>query len=229
MSKPERPVRTERILLRAAQEIKSGLVINLGIGLPTLVPDYLPDDFDALIHSENGILGCGPIAKRAQARASLIDAAGHYVTLRSGSSCFDSSVSFSMIRRGRIDLCMLGAFEVDQSGNLANWKIPGKLSPGIGGAMELAQKAKRLIVLSTHTDKHGRPKILERCRLPLTAPVCVNRIITDEAVIDVTPDGLLVQEIAENISAEELQNHTEANLIFPKTNLTGTSGVRRFK
>ena len=211
--------KTERILRRAAKEIEPGFVINLGIGLPTLVPDYLPDDFDGMIHSENGILGCGPTAKRAQARPSLIDSAGHYITLRTGSSCFDSSVSFSMIRRGRIDLCMLGAFEVDELVNLANWKIPGKLSPGIGGAMELSQKAKRLIVLSTHTDKHGRPKILERCRLPLTAPACVNRIITDEAVMDVTPDGLLVQEIAENLSPEELQNHTEAKLIFPETSL----------
>ena len=211
--------KTERILRRAAKEIEPGFVINLGIGLPTLVPDYLPDDFDGMIHSANGILGCGPTAKRAQARPSLIDSAGHYITLRTGSSCFDSSVSFSMIRRGRIDLCMLGAFEVDELGNLANWKIPGKLSPGIGGAMELSQKAKRLIVLSTHTDKHGRPKILERCRLPLTAPACVNRIITDEAVMDVTPDGLLVQEIAENLSPEELQNHTEAKLIFPETSL----------
>ena len=211
--------KTERILRRAAKEIEPGFVINLGIGLPTLVPDNLPDDFDGMIHSENGILGCGPTAKRAQARPSLIDSAGHYITLRTGSSCFDSSVSFSMIRRGRIDLCMLGAFEVDELGNLANWKIPGKLSPGIGGAMELSQKAKRLIVLSTHTDKHGRPKILERCRLPLTAPACVNRIITDEAVMDVTPDGLLVQEIAENLSPEELQNHTEAKLIFPETSL----------
>ena len=200
--------KTERILRRAAKEIEPGFVINLGIGLPALVSDYLPDDFDGMIHSENGILGCGPTAKRAQARPSLIDSAGHYITLRTGSSCFDSSVSFSMIRRGRIDLCMLGAFEVDELGNLANWKIPGKLSPGIGGGMELSQKAKRLIVLSTHTDKHGRPKILERCRLPLTAPACVNRIITDEAVMDVTPDGLLVQEIAENLSPEELQNHT---------------------
>ena len=211
--------KTERILRRAAKEIEPGFVINLGIGLPALVPDYLPDDFDGMIHSENGILGCGPTAKRAQARPSLIDSAGHYITLRTGSSCFDSSVSFSMIRRGRVDLCMLGAFEVDELGNLANWKIPGKLSPGIGGAMELSQKAKRLIVLSTHTDKHGRPKILERCRLPLTAPACVNRIITDEAVMDVTPDGLLVQEIAENLSPEELQNHTEAKLIFPETSL----------
>ena len=211
--------KTERILRRAAKEIEPGFVINLGIGLPALVPDYLPDDFDGMIHSENGILGCGPTAKRAQARPSLIDSAGHYITLRTGSSCFDSSVSFSMIRRGRIDLCMLGAFEVDELGNLANWKIPGKLSPGIGGAMELSQKAKRLIVLSTHTDKHGRPKILERCRLPLTAPACVNRIITDEAIMDVTPDGLLVQEIAENLSPEELQNHTEAKLIFPETSL----------
>ena len=211
--------KTERILRRAAKEIEPGCVINLGIGFPALVPDYLPDDFDGMIHSENGILGCGPTAKRAQARPSLIDSAGHYITLRTGSSCFDSSVSFSMIRRGRLDLCMLGAFEVDELGNLANWKIPGKLSPGIGGAMELSQKAKRLIVLSTHTDKHARPKILERCRLPLTAPACVNRIITDEAVMDVTPDGLLVQEIAENLSPEELQNHTEAKLIFPETSL----------
>ena len=219
MSKTERPERTERILRRAAKEIQSGMIVNLGIGLPTLLPDYLPENFAGLIHSENGVLGCGSVAKRGQARPSLIDSAGHYISLKPGSSCFDSAVSFAMIRRGRIDLCLLGAFEVDTCGNLANWKIPGKLSPGIGGAMELAQKAKRLIVLSTHTDKNGRPKILEHCRLPLTAPACVNRIITDEAVIDVTPEGLLVQEIAENISTQDLQNHTEAKLIFPENSL----------
>ncbi|GGX45081.1 3-oxoacid CoA-transferase subunit B [Saccharospirillum salsuginis] len=205
---------TDRILNRAAQEVVAGSIVNLGIGLPTQVIHFLPDDFDVQIHSENGILGAWKQAQPEAMDPFLIDSAGAYVTTRPGSSFFDSAVSFAMIRRARLDLTMIGAFEVDASGNLANWKIPGKFSPGIGGAMELAQKTRRIVVLTTHTDKKGRSKILETCRLPLTAKRCVNRIISDLAVMDVTPDGLVVREILTDISDAELQELTEAKLTF---------------
>lgn len=204
----------ERILSRAVKEITPGSIVNLGIGLPTQVMHYLPDDFDVQIHSENGILGAWKQAAPAEMDPFLIDAAGAYVSLREGASLFDSAVSFAMIRRARLDLTMIGAFEVDAQGNLANWKIPGKFSPGIGGAMELAQKTKRIVVLTTHTDKHGRPKILKTCRLPLTAKACVSRIISDMAVIDVTDRGLVVREKLVDISDKDLQAQTEAELTF---------------
>lgn len=204
----------DRILSRAVMEITAGSIVNLGIGLPTQVLHYLPDDFDVQIHSENGILGAWKQAAPDNMDPSLIDAAGAYVSLREGASLFDSAVSFAMIRRARLDLTMIGAFEVDAQGSLANWKIPGKFSPGIGGAMELAQKTKRIVVLTTHTDKHGRPKILKECRLPLTAKACVSRIISDLAVMDVTPEGLVVREKLTDISNEDLQAQTEAELRF---------------
>ncbi|EAR10300.1 3-oxoacid CoA-transferase subunit B [Reinekea blandensis] len=204
----------ERILTRAVLEITQGSIVNLGIGLPTQVLHYLPDDFDAQIHSENGILGAWKQSAPENMDPFLIDSAGAYVSLREGASLFDSAVSFAIIRRARLDLTMIGAFEVDAQGNLANWKIPGKFSPGIGGAMELAQKTKRLVVLTTHTDKQGRPKILEHCRLPLTAKACTDRIISDLAVIDVTPEGLMVREKLVDISNDELQDKTEAKLMF---------------
>ena len=205
---------TERILSRAVSEITAGSIVNLGIGLPTQVLHYLPEDFDVTIHSENGILGAWKQSTLESMDPFLIDAAGAYVRLREGSCLFDSAVSFAIIRRARLDLTMIGAFEVDALGNLANWKIPGKFSPGIGGAMELAQKTRRIVVLTTHTDKHGRPKILETCRLPLTAKACVNRIISDLAVIDVTDQGLVVREKLVDISDAELQEKTEARLTF---------------
>lgn len=204
----------ERILSRAVIEITPGSIVNLGIGLPTQVMHYLPDDFDVQIHSENGILCAWKQAEPESMDPFLIDASGAYVSLREGASLFDSAVSFAMIRRARLDLTMIGAFEVDAHGNLANWKIPGKFSPGIGGAMELAQKTKRIVVLTTHTDKHGRPKILETCRLPLTAKACVSRIISDLAVIDVTDQGLVVREKLVDISNVDLQALTEAELTF---------------
>lgn len=207
----------ERILSRAVLEITPGSIVNLGIGLPTQVMHYLPDDYDVQIHSENGILGAWKQAEPDLMDPFLIDAAGAYVSLREGASLFDSAVSFAMIRRARLDLTMIGAFEVDAQGNLANWKIPGKFSPGIGGAMELAQKTRRIVVLTTHTDKHGKPKILKTCRLPLTAKACVNRIISDLAVIDVTSQGLVVREKLIEISDAELQAKTEAELIFTDT------------
>jgi len=191
-------------------------MINLGIGLPTRVIEHLPDDLDVLIQSENGILGSWKKTERKLADPFLIDAGGSYVSTRPGSSFFDSSVSFAMIRRGKLDLTLIGAFEVDKLGGLANWKIPGRFSPGIGGAMELAQKTKRVVVLCSHNDKHGNPKILNKCHLPLTASACVNRIITDKAVMDITKEGLLLREVAEDISIQELQDVTEAQLVIPK-------------
>ncbi|WP_205849203.1 3-oxoacid CoA-transferase subunit B [Natronospirillum operosum] len=204
----------ERILSRAVNEITPGSIVNLGIGLPSRIMHYLPDDFDVQIHSENGILGAWKQAAPEAMDPFLIDAAGAYVSLGQGASLFDSAVSFAIIRRARLDLTMIGAFEVDSAGNLANWKIPGKFSPGIGGAMELAQKTRRIVVLTNHTDKYGKPKILHTCRLPLTAKACVSRIITDLAVIDVTGDGLVVREKLVDISDAELQEKTEAELNF---------------
>jgi len=207
----------ERILRRAAQEITPGSAVNLGIGLPSQVLRYLPDDFEVYIHAENGVLGAWKQADASAMDPFLIDASGTYVSLRPGSSLFDSAVSFAIIRRGRLDMTMMGAFEVDAAGNLANWKIPGKFSPGIGGAMELAQKTPRVVVLTTHTDKRGQPKILTQCRLPFTARACVNRIITDVAVLDITPQGVVVREKLTDISDEDLQACTEAPLRFDIT------------
>jgi len=206
-----------KILKRAAKDIQPGQIINLGIGLPTQLIAHLPDDMDVLIQSENGVLGAWKKAARDQANPALIDAGGNYVTTRVGGSYFDSAVSFAMIRRSKLNMTMMGAFEVDRHGNLANWKIPGRFSPGIGGAMELAQKTKNVIVLCTHNDKHGNPKILEQCTLPLTAPKCVTRIITDKAVMDVTEDGLLVVDIADDITPDQLIADTGADLIIPDT------------
>lgn len=204
----------ERLLRRAAQELLPGQIVNLGIGLPTQLMAYLPPDADVLIHSENGVLGCGPQASAAEADPRLIDAGGAYIRTRVGASFFDSAVSFAMVRRGRLDLSVMGAFEVDALGNLANWKIPGHFSPGIGGAMELAQKTPRVLVLCTHNDKAGRSKVRRHCTLPLTAERCVSRIITDKAVLDVTADGLQLREIAAGLTVDELQRDTEAELLI---------------
>ena len=204
-----------RIAKRAALEIKPNQIINLGIGLPTELIKYLPDDMDVMIHSENGVLGTWKKARKDEARPELIDAGGNYVTTRAGSSGFDSSVSFAMMRRSKLDVSFMGAVEVDAAGNLANWKIPGRFSPGIGGAMELAQKTANIVVLCSHVDKAGRPKIKETCSFPLTAEKCVSRIITDMAVMDVTEGGLVLREIVDDVDVEALINMTEAKLIIP--------------
>lgn len=209
----------QRILARAAREVIPGQIVNLGIGLPTRLFHYLPDSLEVLVHSENGVLGCRPRIEAEAPDWDMIDSGGAYIATRPGASVFDSAMSFAMIRRSRVDLTFMGAFEVDELGNLANWKIPGKFSPGIGGAMELAQKVKRLVILCSHNDKHGSPKILTRCRLPLTAPACVSRIITDKAVMDVTPEGLVVVDIAEGLSITELREATEAHLIVDEARL----------
>ena len=206
----------ERLLRRAAQDIHSGMIVNLGIGLPTQVTRYLPADLPVCLHSENGIAGVGPQVSNAEADRNLIDAGGAYVSPIKGTSYFDSAVSFAIVRSGRLDLTLLGAFQVAANGDLANWMIPGFFTPGAGGAIELAQKARRVAVISTHTDKKGRPKILERCTLPLTAHNCVDRIYTDMAVIDVTPNGLEMIEIAHGIDQQDVINATEAKLDVPE-------------
>ena len=205
----------EKIARRAAKEIAPGQVINLGIGIPTFVPHYLDPDFPVMIHSENGILGMGLRSERGTEDRNLIDAGGSYVTTLPGASFFDSALSFALVRGGRLDIAFLGALEVAENGDLANWIIPGKFAPGIGGGMELAQKARRLIITTTHTTKKGDPKIIKSCTLPLTAAGCVDTIITELAVIDVTDDGLTLREIAAETDLETVRNRTGADLILP--------------
>ncbi|MCK2183605.1 3-oxoacid CoA-transferase subunit B [Halomonas getboli] len=213
------PSDQERILARAAREVSHGQIVNLGIGLPTRLFHYLPPDMEVLVHSENGVLGCQPLAPDAEPDLEMIDSGGAYIGTRPGASVFDSALSFAMIRRSRVDVTFMGAFEVDQQGNLANWKIPGKFSPGIGGAMELAQKVRRLVVLCSHNDKHGNAKILRQCRLPLTARRCVSIIITEKAVMNVTEAGLEVVDIAEGLDVASLRAATEAELIIDEHRL----------
>jgi len=199
-----------RMVARAAQEIAPGMVVNLGIGLPTQVVNHLPADFPVCLHSENGLTGIGPSLPDDKADRNLIDAGGAYVSTIPGSAFFDSAVSFALVRSGRLDLTLLGAFEVASNGDLANWKIPGKFSPGAGGAIELAQKARRVVVMTTHCDRKGNPKLLEACTLPLTARGRVARIYTDMAVMDVTPDGFALRELAKGVSMAELRAATGA-------------------
>ncbi|MCT4609440.1 MAG: CoA-transferase subunit beta [Pelagimonas sp.] len=208
-----------RMIARAARDIAPGMVVNLGIGLPTRVADQLPADFPVCLHTENGLAGIGPSLPPERADRNLIDAGGAYVSTVPGSAFFDSATSFAMVRSGRLDLTMLGAFEVSSKGDLANWKIPGKFSPGVGGGIELAQKARRVVVLTTHTDRAGNPKLKDECTLPLTAQRCVSRVFTDMAVIDVTPEGYALVEIAEGISRAEVTEATGAPLIVPDTTL----------
>lgn len=207
------------MVARAARDIQPGMTVNLGIGLPTQVVEHLPHDMQVCLHSENGITGIGPSLTYEQADRNLIDAGGAYVSPLLGTAFFDSAVSFALVRSGRLDLTMLGAFQIAENGDLANWKIPGKFSPGAGGGMELAQKARRVVVITTHTDRKGAPKIMQRCTLPLTAKACVNRIFTDMAVIDVTDAGLVLREVAEGLSAATVQAATGANLIIPDEKL----------
>jgi len=203
----------EKIAARAAREVQPGQVINLGIGIPTMIPDYLPDASDVFIQSENGILGIGSRCRPGTEDRNLIDAGGSYVSLQPGASFFDSAVSFAIIRGGRVDISFLGTLEVSQDGDLANWIIPGKMAPGIGGGMELAQKARCVIVTTAHTTRDGRPKILEKCTLPLTAKGCVKTIITEMAVIDVTLQGLVLRELAQESSLSEVLSKTAAPLL----------------
>ncbi len=205
-----------KICRRAAREIQDGQVINLGIGIPTLIPGFLAPEITVFIHSENGILGMGRPCTLEEADRNLIDAGGTYVHTQTGAAFFDSALSFALVRCGRLDLAVLGALEVSENGDVANWIIPGKHTPGIGGGMELAQKARRLMITTTHTTRDGSPKIKPRCTLPVTAKSCVDTIITELAVIDVTSQGLKLREMASEVSLEDLQARTAARLIPPE-------------
>lgn len=201
----------DRIVRRAVQEIENGMNVNLGIGMPTLVANEIPADYQVLLQSENGLLGIGPYPTEAEVDADLINAGKETVTAVAGASYFDSAESFAMIRGGHIDLAILGGMEVSETGDLANWMIPGKMIKGMGGAMDLVQGAKRVIVIMDHMSKHGESKVKKECTLPLTGQGVIHRLITDLAVFDFTPSGMVLVEKIADLSVEEIRARTEAS------------------
>jgi 3-oxoacid CoA-transferase subunit B len=204
----------EQIAQRIAQELKDGFYVNLGIGIPTLVANYVPSDIEIMLQSENGLLGMGEFPTEENIDADLINAGKQTVTAVKGAAFFDSADSFAMIRGGHVDLTVLGAFEIDQSGNIASWMIPGKLVKGMGGAMDLVAGADNIIVAMTHANKHGVSKILKNCSLPLTGVSCVKKVVTDLAVMELIDGKFHLLERAPGISVEEIQQKTEAELVI---------------
>lgn len=211
------PFSRQQIAERAAREIAPGSVVNLGIGLPTLIPDYLPADTGVWFHSENGLLGMGPFPYEGEEDPLLINAGKQTVTLVPGGSTFDSAMSFTMIRGGHVDAVFLGAMQVSERGDIANWAVPGGKIMGIGGAMDLATGCRRVVVLTMHTTREGEPKLLAECDYPLTARGVVSRIITDLGVIDVTGEGFALVECAPGVTPEEIQRATGAQVRLPQS------------
>lgn len=204
----------ERIVKRIARELRDGFYVNLGIGLPTLVASYVPKGMDVVLQSENGMLGVGPYPLENQVDPDLINAGKETITEIAGTAYFSSADSFAMIRGGHIDLSVLGAMEVDEEGNLANWMVPGKVVKGMGGAMDLVAGARRVVIAMEHTTREGQPKILKKCTLPLTGVKVVDTIVTELAYMRVTPSGLVLEEVAPGLTSEDVQRATEARLIL---------------
>lgn len=205
----------EQLAQRVAQEFQDGYYINLGIGIPTLAANYIPDDMEVMLQSENGLLGMGPFPYEDEVDADLINAGKQTVTMAKGASLFNSAESFAMIRGGHVDLTVLGAFEVDAEGNIASYMIPGKLIKGMGGAMDLVAGAENIIVVMTHASKHGESKILKQCTLPLTGRNCIKRVLTDLALMDIEDGHFILRERAPGVSIEEIIRLTDAELVVP--------------
>ncbi len=206
------PLTRDQIAKRIAQEVEDGFTVNLGIGIPTLVANFVPTHLSVMLQSENGILGVGPFPRETEVDPDLINAGKQTVTTLKGASFFSSADSFAMIRGGHIDLTILGAMEVDEEGNIANWMVPGKMIKGMGGAMDLVAGARRVIVAMQHADKEGQSKLRKRCSLPLTGKKCINKIVTDLGVIEVTPQGFVLLEHAPDVTPQDVLNKTEGKM-----------------